>query len=60
MAHTFETMHALDIGGTPPIQESLNDIHLIDEDSYLGLAWVLSDGVHDLACVVLKGHQTKE
>ncbi|EPB88692.1 hypothetical protein HMPREF1544_04451 [Mucor circinelloides 1006PhL] len=58
MPHTFETM--LDIGGTLPIQESLNDIHWIGEDGYLGLAWVLSDGVHDLAYVVLKGHQIKE
>ncbi|KAL9555731.1 hypothetical protein MBANPS3_002228 [Mucor bainieri] len=60
MAHYFETMHVLDIGGTPPIQEPLNDIHLTGEDGYMGLPWVLSDGVHDLACVVLKGNQTKK
>lgn len=60
MAHYFETMHVLDIGGTPPIQEPLNDIHLTGQDGYMGLPWVLSDGVHDLACVVLKGHQSKK
>lgn len=60
IAHTFETMHVLDIGGALPIRESLNHIHLTGEDGCLGLPWVLSDGVYDLACVVLKGHQTKE
>ncbi|CAO3643615.1 unnamed protein product [Mucor fragilis] len=60
MAHYFETMHVLDVGGTPPIQEPLNDIHLTGKDGYMGLPWVLSDGVHDLACVVLKGNQAKK
>ena len=59
MNHYFETMHVLDLGGTPPIQESLSDIHLTVEDGYMGLPWALSDGVHDLACVVLKGDQVK-
>jgi hypothetical protein len=55
LEHEFETMHVVDLGGTPPIQELIPGIHLTGNDGFSGAPWVLADEHRDLACVILKG-----
>ncbi|KAI8327934.1 hypothetical protein EDC96DRAFT_580471 [Choanephora cucurbitarum] len=52
--HDFENLLGLSTGGTVPIQEKLDLVHLTGTDGVMGLPWVLSDGRRDLACVRLK------
>lgn len=59
LEHEFSSMHALHMGATPPIQESIPDIHLTGENGYIGAPWVLSDNQRSLACVMLKGPESE-
>jgi hypothetical protein len=57
LEHEFSTMRVVDMGGTPPVQESIPYIRLTGEGGYIGAPWVLSDSRRNLACVILKGHE---
>jgi hypothetical protein len=53
--HSFKSMRVMEVGGTAPIQETIEDVHLTGQNGLVGSPWVLSDGYQDVACVVLKG-----
>lgn len=53
--HSFRSMRVMEVGGTAPIQETIEDVHLTGKNGLVGSPWVLSDGTQDVACVVLKG-----
>ena len=53
LEHEFEAMHVVNMGGTPPIQELIPDIHLSGDNNFSGAPWVLSDDERALACVIL-------
>lgn len=54
LEHKFKSMQVVNMGGTAPIQEVVEKVHLSGEDGVLDSPWVLADDTQDLACIMLK------